>query len=432
MPVASAKLDATPIPAPSGALLATLIAPICLGLILMTLCLPSMQEWAAIFAVPQSTVQLTFSAFVVAFGGLQLVFGPLSDRHGRRRIMLIGLALSLAGSFLGVVAGDINTLIAARFMQGAGCAATSVAGRAAIQDYFDGAARTRAMAYVGMAMGLCPPLATVLGGHLHEAWGWGSNFVLASALSAGMAVLAWQKLPHGLPPAQRRLHAAGTRDDGEASLAAAAPPRASWVREAIASFARLLREPGFAWLVVVMGFTAAAFYAFLSAAPLVLRSYGVGPAGVGWYVMVVPLAYIVGNMATARFAQRLGDQRLMGLGHAISISGIALMLALAYTRAHTPLAFALPLLLFGIGHGLSVPTTLARAVGVLPALAGAASALGGVMQQLIGAVGGYLVGFLNLDDGPQSLGWLMLASTLVSALAVWRSRPRQALPRHAA
>jgi MFS transporter, DHA1 family, multidrug resistance protein len=159
-----------------GTLVFTLLAQICFGLVMLTLCLPSMQTWGATFDVSQATVQLTFSAYVLAFGFFQLVFGPLSDQHGRRPVVLAGLTVALLGSILGMLADGMNTLIAARFLQGAGAAAGIVAGRASVHDLFDGATRTRVMAYVGMAMGLCPPIATVVGGQLH---------------TVGKAILCW-------------------------------------------------------------------------------------------------------------------------------------------------------------------------------------------------------------------------------------------------
>ncbi|MFT5933443.1 MAG: DHA1 family bicyclomycin/chloramphenicol resistance-like MFS transporter, partial [Hydrogenophaga sp.] len=153
-------------------LIANLLSQLAFGLLAMTICLPSMQEWSAIFSSSQAAVQLTFSGFVVAYGLLQLVYGPLSDRWGRKRVLLLGLAVACAGSVMAALAPDLNTLIAARVLQGAGCAAGMVVGRALVQDLFQGPQRTRVMAYVGMAMGLVPPVATVLGGQMHVVLGW--------------------------------------------------------------------------------------------------------------------------------------------------------------------------------------------------------------------------------------------------------------------
>jgi len=250
-----------------------------------------------------------------------------------------------------------------------------VAGRASVQDLFAGPQRTRVMAYVGMAMGLIPPLATVVGGQLHVRLGWQSNFVLMAALAAVLLVAAWR----GLPESTART----TRDSARDT---------HWLRAMAGAYARLLRESAFVLNVLVLSITVAAFYAFLSGAPLVLRSYGVGPAQVGFYIMMVPLSYIAGNFATSRIAHHRGERWLMWSGQSLSVAGIVLMLALGVAGTQQPLAFSVPLMLLGVGHGLLMPACLARTVSVLPALAGSAAAVAGVMQQVMGALGGVAVG----------------------------------------
>jgi len=141
----------------------------------------------------------------VTFGGLQMVYGPLSDRHGRKGVLMAGLALAGVGSLLAAMAGSLNGLIAARLLQGAGCAAGMVVARSMVQDHFEGPQRTRIMAYTGMAMGMCPPLATIVGGQLHVWLGWQSNFLLIAALALVMLFAAWR----GIAPS-RPTQAAGT------------------------------------------------------------------------------------------------------------------------------------------------------------------------------------------------------------------------------
>lgn len=377
---------------PRGALIANLVAQTTFGLLAMTICLPSMQEWGSLFGADQAAVQLTFSAYVVAFGALQLVYGPLSDRHGRRRVLLAGLALAAVGSLWAAASATLDGLVGARALQGAGAAAGMVVGRASVQDLFQGPARTRVMAYLGMALGLCPPLGTVIGGQLHERFGWQANFLLTAAGAGLLVVTAWRGMPErGAAPA------AGSH----------------WLHEMLRAYATLTRQPGFGLNVAVLSLTIGAFYAFLAGAPVVLRSYGVGPADVGWYVMLVPLAYIAGNFLTSRLIRRVDDRRLMSAGQALNVAGIALVLILGWSGVRTPLAFAAPLMLLGVGHGLLVPPCLARTVGLMPALAGAAAAVAGLMQQLTGAFAGYAVGWVP-HQGPVNLALLMMAFTLAA------------------
>jgi len=153
-----------------GWLITNVLAQISFGLLAMTICLPSMQEWGALFGTDQASVQLTFSAYVITYGSLQLVYGPLSDRYGRKGVLMVGLSLACAGSLLAALAPSLQVLTLARGVQGAGSAAGMVIGRSMVQDLFHGPARTRVMAYIGMALGLCPPLATLLGGKFMCGW----------------------------------------------------------------------------------------------------------------------------------------------------------------------------------------------------------------------------------------------------------------------
>ena len=383
--------------APHGLLIANLLSQLAFGLLAMTICLPSMQEWGAIFGSSQAAVQLTFSGFVVTYGSLQLLYGPFSDRIGRKKILMFGLAVSFVGSVLAALAPSLPLLVAARVLQGAGAAAGMVVGRAMVQDLFDGPERTRVMAYVGMAMGLCPPLATIIGGQLHVRLGWQANFVLMAGLAAVLFVAAWRGLPDHRKATTVQPH---------------------WLRAMLSSYARLAREPSFLLHVLLLAMTTATFYAFLGGAPIVLGSYGVKPDGIGFYIVAIPGAYIVGNYLTSRFARLTGERRIMRFGQVLTVGGIALMLLLALAGLNTPLAFALPLVLLGIGHGLLVPPALAGTVGLLPALAGSAAAVAGLSQQLMGAVGGFAVGLFH-HEGAVNLGWLMLGLTLCGTGAQW-------------
>ncbi len=393
-------------PASHALLIANLIGQLAFGLLAMTICIPSMQEWGTTFGASQAAVQLTFSGYVVAYGCLQLLYGPLSDRLGRRKVLMTGLALAFAGSVLAALAPDLPSLTAARVLQGAGCAAGMVVGRAMVQDLFSGPERTRVLAYVGMCMGLCPPAATIVGGQLHVRLGWQANFVLMAVLAAVLWLAAWRSLPAHPPQAAAQPH---------------------WLRAMGAAYARLAREPAFLLYVGILSMTAATFYTFLAGAPVVLGSYGVGPDRVGFFIMLVPLSYIAGNFIASRLSHRVPDAHLMQLGHASTVGGVALMLALGLGGVLSPLAFALPLMLLGLGHGLLMPATLGGTVGVIPALAGAAAAVAGLMQQLMGATGGYLVGLVP-HHGSVNLGWLMLVFALCGALlwAVLAQRQRMA------
>ncbi|MGB7180615.1 MAG: multidrug effflux MFS transporter [Burkholderiaceae bacterium] len=381
------------LPAPSRETLIILLGQIAFGLLAMTICLPSMPSWLDSFNEPQARVQLTFSAYLVGFALTQLIYGPLSDNFGRRRVLVAGLVIGVLGSLAGAMASSLNELIAARALQGAGTCAGMVVGRAIIQDTFAAATRTRVMAFVGVVMGSCPPLGTLIGGQLHVYFGWRSTFIVIAALGIALVVASLMGLAPGRPLSRRR------------SLLGMA-----------SSYVSLVREPSYLSYCLVAGFASGAFYIFLGMAPTVLGSYGVGPASIGWYILMVPGSYIAGNALTARLAQSVSGKHLMFVGQALTVTGVVLVWVLALSDFFHPLAVALPLMLLGFGHGLLMPPTLSGLVGVIPALAGAGAALAGMMQQALGAVGSYSAGFVDSSNAAGMAG-LMLIFTLIGLAA---------------
>ncbi|HEX2545601.1 MAG TPA: Bcr/CflA family efflux MFS transporter [Ramlibacter sp.] len=378
-----------------GWLTLNLVSQLAFGLLAMTICIPSMQDWPATFGASQAAVQLTFSAFVAAYGGMQLVWGPWSDRAGRKTLLLVGLVLACAASLLAAFAPNLTVLTIARLLQGAGAAAGTVISRALVQDLFTGNERTRRMAFIGMAMGVTPALAMVLGGQMHVHLGWRSIFLLMAALAVALFIGAWRGLPPDQPSSERQARGA---------------------RELLAGYGRLLREPGFMLHVAILVSTTATFYTFLGGAPVVYKAYGVTPERVGWYIMCVPLAYMVGNYVTTRVVRRVSTRRIMAMGQACTVGGIVIVLLLGFAGVYSPLAVSVPLILLGIGHGLLAPPTLAGTVGLVPALAGAAAAVAGVMQQMSGAFGAWVIGLVP-HEGHTNLAWLMLAWTLLGVVA---------------
>lgn len=372
-----------------------LLAQILFGLLTMTICLPSMQQWGAIFSTGATQVQLTFSAFVIAYGVSQVIYGPLSDRFGRRPVVLVGLGIAVVGSVAATIALDINALIFARMVQGLGCGATMVVGRSLVQDFFAGPERTRVMAIIGMTMGVCPPLATLVGGQLHMYLGWQANLALVAALGAVLFFFAVRILPSGCLVATGDAH---------------------WVVGMVRAYRALAKVRVYLWHVVILGSSTGAFYTYLAAAPLVLRGYGVGPDGVGFHVMTATLSYVVGNFLTSRLIGRLGDARLMITGQVVTVLSIMLMIGLASWQS--PVAFSGPALVLGIGHGLLMPPALSGTVGSMPALAGAAAAAAGLVQQISGAFGGYAVGLVSTDGSLHS-ALLLGAFTLTGLLGQW-------------
>jgi DHA1 family bicyclomycin/chloramphenicol resistance-like MFS transporter len=169
--------------------------------------------------------------------------------------------------------------------------------------------------------------------------------VLLAVLAAVLLLAAWWGLPRVAKPA---------------------PAPGHWLRAMLSAYARLLREPRFLLYVAILAATTATFYAFLAGAPIVLKGYGIGPDGIGWFIMAVPASYILGNFMTSRLIAQAGESRVMAWGQALTLGGLVVMLALGLGGVQTALAVALPLLLLGFGHGLLNPPALAGTLVCCP------------------------------------------------------------------
>ena len=372
-------------------IVANLIAQVVFGLLAMAIALPSMQEWGELLGASQGQVQLTFSAYVVTYGGLQLIYGPWSDRVGRKPVLAFGLVVALVGSLVAATAGSIEQLIVGRLIQGCGAGASMVISRSMVQDLYAPHERTRIMAYFGMSLGVCPPLATILGGFNHVHFGWQSNFIIVALLAVGLLVALYRF------PETRKPQSGGQRLSYRQGLTA------------------LSNDTTYLRCLVIMAAGTSAFYCFLSGAPTVLGSYGVLPDGVGFFIMLGPSSYVIGNFLCTRLSSGIAPLRLLTIGHGITLLGIGGMLVGAWLGWHTPMGFAIPMIAVGIGHGLLMPVALARSVGAVPAVAGTAAAFAGTTQQTLGGLSGYLVGMISLTDHTQ-LAALMLVFTLI---AIW-------------
>ncbi len=400
-------LDEKPKAEPGLRLKIILVLQVAFGMLAMTVCLPSMQDWAALFDASPGSVQWTLGGYVGAFGVGQIVCGALSDRLGRKAVLLGGLAVVVVGSALAAAASELWLLTLARAAQGVGCAAGAVGGRAAVQDLFVGRARTRMMAAIGMTMGVGPPLGILLGGQLHAHAGWRAGFVLVAVLASALWLATWLGLPRQRP------------------IAAQTPfgLRAMW-----RGYMQLLRLPVFSWHVAVLAMTTAAFYSFLGGGPLTLLGMGVSVERLGLYMMYPSAGFIVGNIMTQQWLRRGVDERaLMRRGQSMAVLAPAVILLLASLDVHSPLALALPMLLLGVGHGLLIPPTLTVTVGVVPLLAGSAAALAGLLQQLAGAMGSVAVGWLPPASGALGLALAMMCWAVAGAAAHYISSRHVAL-----
>ena len=370
MQVARADGEASP-GAPPVALLAlvTAIAPAALHVLV-----PAFPLLATDFDAAPAGVQLVLTLFLIGIATGQLVYGPVSDRFGRRPVLIAGLALFLVGTVLCGVAWSLPTLIIGRTLQALGGCAGMVLGRAIVRDVYDRERSASALATIMMVMSLAPSLSPAIGAYLAEWGGWRADFVLLGMVGAGILIVIALKLEETHTPAPVNLVGM------------------------IGSFILLLRSPAFLSVACATAFTSASWFTFLASAPYLLAELLHEPPSTYGLMILVPMAgYILGNAAVVRLSALLGSVRLFILGLALSLAS-GVMLALWCLGGLTPWALFVPMAISSVGNGMSQPPGVAAGLSVYPRIAGAASGLLGFTQMTIAALGTLLLGLLPRDN----------------------------------
>jgi DHA1 family bicyclomycin/chloramphenicol resistance-like MFS transporter len=317
-------------------------------------------------------VQLVLTLYLAGIAGGQLVYGPLSDRFGRRPVLIAGLVLFLVGTVVCGLAWSLASLIFGRVLEGCGACAGIVLGRAIIRDVYEREAAARGLAIVMMAMTLAPAISPAIGAYLALWADWQAIFALLGILGAIVLLLTVTRL------AETNSNPTGLDVAGMAG-----------------AYVTLMRSPQFVGFALCSACTSASWFTFIASAPHILsEALGEPPSTYGLMILLPMATYMLGNAAAARFALRLGTRRLLILGRGIALSA-AVALALWYVYGGLGIwAVFLPIALCEIGDGLSQPAVLAAGLSIRPRLAGTASGLMGFLQMTVAATGTFVVALL--------------------------------------
>jgi DHA1 family bicyclomycin/chloramphenicol resistance-like MFS transporter len=355
--------------------------------------LPGLPQLGRELDASASATQLTLTACLAGLALGQLVAGPLSDRLGRRRPLLAGVALYAAASLLCALSPSIAVLILLRFVQGAAGAAGIVIGRAVVRDLYEGDAAARLFSSLMLVGGVAPILAPVIGGQLLHVTDWRGIFVVLAGLGAALLLAAFVGLSESLPPERRSSEGlAGTR-------------RALRV---------LAADRRFAGYAMTSGFVMGAMFAYIAGSPFVLQEiYGLSPQAYSLVFAANGLGIVAASYLSRSLIGRLRPAQLVHAGVAIAAVGAALLLVTVLLEA--PVGFVLPALFLVVSPvGLVGPNATALALADHPSIAGAASALLGVAQFLIGAVAAPLVGLAGTGSA-LPLGFTVMAMVVAAA-----------------
>ena len=380
----------------ASALLWTLITASTVGMVASSIYVSTIPLIAEVLETSVALVEVTFVGYLSAFALSMLVLGPLSDRFGRRPVMLLGLGVAILGSIACALSTSIEFLIAARFLQGLGAGAGMAVGRACIRDVHGRAEAVRFLAILAFTVTLAQAFTPVIGAHLAEWFGWRANFVAVALLGVVALGLTWKYLPE-------------TAGRCETS---------STLRYRFGEYGALLRSRPFLAFALTATGAHAGFHIFAAGAPAVLiGTFGVSPETYGLYATLPPIGFLVGSFLSSRLSLRLDLYRMIVLGGAALVAGGAAMVGLALLGVGGPLMIVGPMFVICCGSGLATPSAIAGGISASANAAGAASGLLSFLQ--IGGAAGATMILSHCDAGSALQLALLIASVGAFAMAAF-------------
>ena len=359
------------------ALVPLLVVLAAIGPMALNLPLPAVPGLARYFETDPGTIQLTITLYLAGMAVAQLVLGPLSDRYGRRPVILGALAVTAAMSLFAALSASAAMLILARVLQSFGASACQVIGRAIIRDVFDKDRAASMIGWVTMAMVVAPMISPSIGGLMSETIGWRWVFAATAVIAAVTLALAAIRLP-------------------ETRAVVSSPTVGQLLRDA----RDLVRNRMFLGYLLIGALSSVTFFSFVGGAPhATVTLMGQSSTAYGLWFMVNACGYMLGNAVCGRYAARFGSDRLIRWGSVmmLAMALVQFAIALAGWMVH-PVWLFLPQAAIAFANGLQLPGAIAGAVSVRPEAAGSASGFVGFSQMGLGALAaqasGTLVGSL--------------------------------------
>ncbi|HTZ78279.1 MAG TPA: Bcr/CflA family multidrug efflux MFS transporter [Stellaceae bacterium] len=358
--------------------------------------LPTLPTITEVFATSTDSVQLTLSLFLLGYAGGQLFCGPLSDRIGRRKVLIGGLTVYAAAGYVCACSTSIDMLVLARLVQGLGACVGPVLGRAVVRDHLTGARAAQTLSYITLVMSVAPLAAPILGGFFLNHFGWWSIFVFLGVFGTVLLTATALLFPESLKtPDREALRLARILANGKAFFSS---------RHCV----------GYS---LINGFAFAGMFAFISGSPYVLiEVYGVPSERFGFYFAMCAVGLILGAALNSRLVHRLAGERVMWIAFALLLVAAAALIAVAWTRWGGPFALVLPMLLYVMALGLILPNATAAAMEPLPHMAGMAASFMGAIQMGAGSLSGYAVAALY-DNTPRPMAGLLAAMGVCAVLS---------------
>jgi MFS transporter, DHA1 family, multidrug resistance protein len=372
--------------------------------------LPALPALTDGFGAHTAQAQLTLTALLLAFGASQLIWGPLSDRFGRRPILLWGLGLYAAASVLAAIAPSMQALVFARALQGAAMGAAVMCARAIVRDLYAPELGARVMSKGLTGLGLFAVVSPPLGGWVAQALGWRAALGLLAVF--GVCTLVFVALRY--------------QETLRAPKLDALQPTAM-----LRAWGQILQHPTFwAWALLQTA-SYGGLFTFLAASSFVfLKVYGLSPSTYGLLMCTASGTYIAGTFLCRWLLPRYGLKRSVRVAGALSLAGGSGVGLLALMGWHQPAAFLLPFYLFMLGHGIHQPCSQSGALGPFPQMAGTAAALAGFIMMCVAFSVGQWLGW-RIDGTVFALTNGIWFWSVMIALIAWTLVQRFGEPQHA-
>ena len=365
-----------------------------LGPVGMQILLPALPVIKQKFYVTNDVAQLTLSLSMLAIAIGTLVYGPLSDKFGRKRVMLVGIIITIFGSIVCFVADSIMLLISGRFIQAFGGAVGLVLARAIVRDVYGPEEAARVIATLVMVMVVLPMMSPALGGELMQRFGFESVFIVIAFASAIAFVFLFLWLPETL----------------------AKPVPFEGVKSMLMTFSKLFASRVFCGYAFCVTFVSVVFFSFISAAPEIMVSVlKRPPTEYGYYFIMIPAGFMTGNYVARHYGRTISIDNMIAIGASIGVFGIVLALLLQTLGMSSPVALFLPIALAVFGNGITLPNAQAAAINEFPEYAGTASGLTGFLQMAVSSVAAQAVALIFNGTVYPLLG-LMLVASIISLL----------------
>jgi DHA1 family bicyclomycin/chloramphenicol resistance-like MFS transporter len=386
------RLSSRPLPPESLAIGALITALVALGQISTSIYTPSLPSLRTALNASLQQANLSLALFLLGFAPAQLIIGSLSDRYGRRPVLVIGLVAYITASAACALAPTIEALIAGRFVQGLAACTGPVLSRAIVRDIYGIERSATALAYIGAALALSPAIAPIIGGYLQVWFGWRSAFVFLVCVGVVLLLAVAWLLPETTQPVLRR-------------------PRVS-LAGALADHLRVLGGRGFLANAIAVGSVFAGLMAYTVGGPFVfIELFGLTPTAFGLLAVFTVAGYFVGSLTAARLSRHLPPSRLMPLGLSLCLAGGAVAALLVIAARPSIVAIVAPMSVFCAGFGIVFAAGIAEALAPFPHLAGTASAWIGFLQMVIAALSTTLLGAFEMTSAlPMVLGVLGTAA----------------------